>query len=349
MQPENKSILQQEIFQQPVVVKELLEKEEKNIWTIAKSLEGKFQYIVIAARGTSDNAGVYSQYLFGYFNHLQVGLATPSLYTYYQSPPNLKGALVIGISQSGQSPDINAVIEEAKRQGCPTLALVNDETSPLARTCDAMIPLHAQPEQAVAATKSYTSALVGLAALSCAISNDETRFQQVLELPQILEETLSLGTEIQTRAERYRYMQHCAVIGRGFSYTTAFEVALKIKELSSVIAEPYSSADFRHGPIATATPGFPVILIAPKGIIQEDILALHTELRRRKVEEIIISNDAKLLDEAQTPLPIPNSVPEWLSPVASVIPGQLFAMNLALVKGMNVDQPVGLTKVTSTR
>jgi glucosamine--fructose-6-phosphate aminotransferase (isomerizing) len=116
-----------------------------------------------------------------------------------------------------------------------------------------------------------------------------------------------------------------------------------------VIAEPYSSADFRHGPIATATPGFPVILIAPQGEIHEDILALHTELQRRTVEEIIISNDDRLLDEAKTPLPIPKSIPEWLSPVVSVIPGQLLAMNLALVKGMNVDQPVGLTKVTSTR
>lgn len=349
MKPENPSILKNEIYQQPLVVKELLEKEEKNIQKIAASLAGKFQYIVIAARGTSDNAGVYAQYLFGYFNHYQVALATPSLYTYYQSPPGLKGALVIGISQSGQSPDIVSVLTEARKQGCPTLALVNDETSPLAQSCDAIISLHAAPEKAVAATKSYTAALAALAALSCAISHDETRFQELLQLPEKMQATIELGEVIASLAERYRYMEHCAVIGRGFSYTTAFEVALKIKELSSVIAEPYSSADFRHGPIATAIPGFPVVLIAPTGVVNEDISELHVELLRRKVEEIIISNDEQLLEEAQTPLPIAQSVPEWLSPLVSVIPGQLFAMNLALVKGMNPDQPDGLTKITSTR
>jgi glutamine---fructose-6-phosphate transaminase (isomerizing) len=349
MKLENTSILSKEINQQPEVVKELLEKEKENIQKIAVSLEGKFKYIVIAARGTSDNAGVYAQYLFGNFNHFQVGLATPSLYTYYQSPPKLDDALVIGISQSGQSPDIVSVLQEARKQGCPTLALVNDVKSPMAQTCDAIIPLHAQPEKAVAATKSYTAALAGLAALSCLMAHDDTRFNQLLLLPEMMQETIELGNNIPAKAERYRYMEHCAVIGRGFSYTTAFELALKIKELSSIIAEPYSSADFRHGPIATATPGFPVVLIAPKGAVFKDVLELHVELKRRKVEEIIISNDDQLLAEAQTPLPTAKTVPEWLSPLVSVIPGQLLAMNLALVKGMNVDQPEGLTKVTSTR
>jgi glucosamine--fructose-6-phosphate aminotransferase (isomerizing) len=349
MKPENPTILVNEIYQQPSVVNELLEKEKKNIQKIAASLEGRFQYIVIASRGTSDNAAVYAQYLFGHFNHFQVCLATPSLYTYYQSPPNLQGALVIGISQSGQSSDIVSVLEEGRKQGCPTLALVNDPLSPMAQTCDAVIRLHAQPEFAVAATKSYTSALACLAALSCMMSNDESRFEKVLQLPQLMQETIDLGGSIASLAERYRYMENCAVIGRGFSYTTAFELALKIKELSGIIAEPYSSADFRHGPIATATPGFPVILIAPKGAVYQDILELHVELRKRKVEEIIISNVDSLLAESQTPLPIAESVPEWLSPMVSVIPGQLLAMNMALVKGMNVDQPDGLTKVTSTR
>jgi glucosamine--fructose-6-phosphate aminotransferase (isomerizing) len=143
-------------------------------------------------------------------------------------------------------------------------------------------------------------------------------------------------------------MAHCIVIGRGFNYGTAFEIALKIKELTQAITEPYSSADFRHGPIAMVRDGFPVMVIAPKGIVQDDISELVTDLKKRDAELLIISDDPKLLDQAHLALPISADVPEWLSPLIAVIPGQLFGLALTQARGLNPDLPHGLTKVTET-
>ncbi len=343
------SILKSEIREQPAVVQELLESERQNVEQMAKELQGRFKYVVIAARGTSDNAARYAQYLFGVHNHLQVGLATPSLFTMYDSAPDLSEALVVGISQSGQSPDIVSVLEEGRRQGRPTLAIVNDVESPLAKAARHIIPLHAAPERSVAATKSYTSSLAALAMLSCAMAGNCSRQADLDRAPEAMQQTLD-GVESQLRhVERYRYMEHCAVIGRGYNYSTAFEVALKIKELTRTVAEPYSSADFRHGPIATVYQGFPVILVSPRGPVFEDIHELIERLTSLRAEMLIISDDDALLQHANLPLPIAGNLPEWLIPLAAVLPGQQFAATLTGVKGLNPDNPEGLTKVTETR
>ncbi len=342
------SILYHEIHQQPAVIAELLETETPNVNQIAASFRGKFTYVVIAARGTSDNAARYAQYLFGVHNHLQVALATPSLFTLYDTPPDLSGALVIGISQSGQSPDIVSVLAEGKRQGCPTLAITNDTASPLAMTAENVIPLHAGQEQAVAATKTYTSSLATLAMLSCGLQDGCERQDQILQLPQIMRAALINLEPVIGRAERYRYMEYCAVLGRGFNYATAFEIALKVKELTRVVAEPYSSADFRHGPIATVTQGFPVILVAPSGVVSRDMADLVAHLKRLQAEMVVISDDHQILAGARLALPIPVGLPEWLSPLVAVLPGQLFALTLAEARGLNPDRPEGLHKVTET-
>ena len=342
------SILYQEIHQQPSVIAELLETETPNLSHIAASFRGKFKYVVIAARGTSDNAARYAQYLFGVYNHLQVALATPSLFTLYDTPPDLTGALVIGISQSGQSPDIVSVLAEGKRQGCPTLAITNDTTSPLAQTAENVVPLHAGKEQAVAATKTYTSSLAVLAMLSCGLQGGCERQDQLNQLPQIMRAALANLGSVIGRAERYRYMEYCAVLGRGFNYATAFEIALKVKELTRIVAEPYSSADFRHGPIATVTQGFPLILVAPSGAVSRDMADLIAHLKRLQAEMVVISDDNQILEGARLALPIPSGLPEWLSPLVAVLPGQLFALTLAEARGLNPDKPEGLRKVTET-
>lgn len=342
------SILETEIYQQPQIIAEFLEKERDSFVNIAKELRGKFKYVLIAARGTSDNAARYAQYLFGSHNHIQVALATPSLFTLYQTPPDLSEALVLGISQSGQSPDIVAVLAEAQRQGRPTLALVNKVDSPLAKTADYVIPLHAGEERAVAATKSYTASLAALAMFSASLHNDDRRMRELNQIPAWIEAAFQkLEPQIE-RIERYTYMEQCVVIGRGFNYSTAFEIALKIKELTRIIAEPYSSADFRHGPIATVHPHFPVILINPEGSVYKDMEDLIHQLKTLEAERIIISNNNALLQQAKFPLPIPAGPPEWLTPIVAVLPGQLFALKLALAKGLDADHPVGLTKVTET-
>jgi glucosamine--fructose-6-phosphate aminotransferase (isomerizing) len=344
------SFLQDEIRQQPQVLVTLLDREIENAQRIAAELRGRgVKYVIMAARGTSDNAARYGQYLFGAYNRLPVGLATPSLFSVYGQPPRLEDGLVIGISQSGQSPDIVAVLEEGQRQGAPTLAITNVSNSPLATQADYVIPLHAGEERAVAATKTYTAQLTALALLSCSLGDDPDRLTALRRAPLAVEHVLDREELIADAVERYRYMEACVVIGRGYNYATAFEIALKLKELSYLIAESYSSADFMHGPIAVVGSGFPALVVAPSGRMFDTMRDFTLELKARGAELLIISDRQDLLAEAVTPLSLPEGVPEWLSPIVAIVPGQLFALHLTLTKGHDPDQPQGIQKVTLTR
>jgi glucosamine--fructose-6-phosphate aminotransferase (isomerizing) len=281
---------------------------------------------------------------------LQVALATPSLFSIYKRPPRFGNALVLGISQSGKSPDIVSVIDEAAKQGALTLAITNTPGSDLSQAAAHTIDMHAGLEQSVAATKTYTTSLATIAMLSAAAAGNQEMKEQLQELPRLAGQTLSaLDQEIGRLAERYRYMRVCVVIGRGFNYATAFEIALKIKELNYVMAEPYSSADFLHGPVAVVEDAFPTIIIAPSGVMLPEMSGFIQNLKDRGAETIVISDDASTLEMARTPFALPLSVPEWLSPLTSILPGQLFAMHLANVRDYDVDHPRGLRKVTETR
>lgn len=223
-----------------------------------------------------------------------------------------------------------AVLEKGQRQGAPTLAITNDPNSPLARRADYVIPLHAGEEKAVAATKTYMAQLTALALLSCALGDDPDRLAALRRAPLAVERVLDQEELIAGAVERYRYMETCVVLGRGYNYATAFEIALKLKELNYLIAEPYSSADFMHGPIAVVGSGFPALLIAPSGKMFDTTRDFTLELKSRGAELLIISDRQDLLAEAVTPLPLPEGVPEWLSPIVAVVPGQLFALHLTL-------------------
>jgi glucosamine--fructose-6-phosphate aminotransferase (isomerizing) len=342
------SLLFSEIHEQPVIIRRLLASETERVKAIVGQVRGKFDYVLIAARGSSDNAARYAQYLFGVQNQIQVALATPSVFTLYQRPPRLAGALVVGISQSGQSPDIVAVIAEAHQQGRPTIAITNKVESPLAQAAAHVVNLQAGDEGAVAATKTYTASLAALALLSTLLTSNAAHLSQLNAAPALMEQTLALSSPALTRAERYRFLDRCVVIGRGYNYATAFEIALKVKELTRVVAEPYSSADFRHGPIALARGDVPVLAIAPSGLAEEDMRTLVTDLAKLGTEVIAVSADPAILDSARVAWPLPTGVPEWLSPLVAVLPGQLFGMALAEAKGYDPDKPVGLTKVTET-
>jgi glucosamine--fructose-6-phosphate aminotransferase (isomerizing) len=215
------TLLENEIAEQPAVIQRLIDQEDSNVERIASTLKGAFDYVVIAARGTSDNAARYAKYLFGAHNQLQVALATPSLFTLYDKPPDFSHALVIGISQSGQSPDIAAVVKEARQQGRPTLVITNHAGSPLAKSADHNILLRAGEEKAVAATKTYTASLVSIALLSCFLGEDSENLAAIQQLPNLITQTLENLRAPMQRIERYRYMEHCAVIGRGYNYATA--------------------------------------------------------------------------------------------------------------------------------
>jgi glutamine---fructose-6-phosphate transaminase (isomerizing) len=350
IETEDHMTLHSEIFEQPERLASLLDHQKQTVLDITKAIRSRdVQYAFLAARGTSDNAGRYANYLWGAHNRMPMALATPSLFTYYQSPPRLQNALVVGVSQSGQSPDIVSVLEEGRRQGCLTLAITNIPDSPLAKTADFVLDIQAGPEKAVAATKTYTTELMAIAMLSAALANSDERWEQLASVPEWARYVLKLDDDIAQMAQRYRYMSQCVVLGRGFNYSTAFEWALKLKELTYIIAEPYSSADFQHGPIAMVEGGFPVLAVAPRGRVHESMRDMLTRLRRDKnAELVLISDDTETLALAQSPIQLPPQIPEWLTPLVGIIPAQLFACHLTTVKGYDTEKPRNLTKVTET-
>src|SRR3989304_4553137 len=343
--------LHDEILEQPARLKQLISDQRKNVEEIARAIRSyDIQYAFLAARGTSDNAGRFANYLWGALNSLPMALATPSLFTYYQQPPKLNGALVVGISQSGQSPDIISVLVEGKRQGRPTLAITNTPDSPLAKTADFILDIQAGAEQAVAATKTYTAELMAIAMLSVAMSGSQARWQELAQVPGWVEEVLKEDGGIAQLAQRYRYMQQCVVLGRGYNYATAFEWALKLKELTYVKAEPYSSADFLHGPIAMVERGFPVMAIVPSGKVFVSLIRLLDHLKHSQLAELVVISNARIaLELAQSPIALPLDIPEWLTPIVSIVPAQLFSYHLTHAKGYDTEKPRSLRKVTQTR
>ncbi|MDP3449382.1 MAG: SIS domain-containing protein, partial [Anaerolineaceae bacterium] len=340
--------LHSEIFEQPDRLSALLKDQRAAVQTVADEIRKRdVQFVFLAARGTSDNAGRYANYLLGGVNGLPLALATPSLFTFYHTPPRLHNALVIGISQSGQSPDIVSVLAEGQKQGCLTLALTNIPDSPLSKAAYLVLDLQAGPEKAVAATKTYTAQLMTMAMLSAALKGDNSAWDQLEKVAGWVEQVLMLDSTIAAAAQRYRYMQQCVVLGRGYNYATAFEWAIKLKELTYIGAEPYSSADFAHGPIAIVDQGFPVMAVAPKGMVFDSMLEMMLKLKNElKAEMVVISNDQRALDLAEVALPLPADLPEWLSPIPAIVAGQLFAYHLTVVKGYNPEQPRIIHKVT---
>lgn len=341
--------LKPEIFEQPQVLSGLLENQWETVRAAAAAIrERDPKYVFLAARGTSDHAGIYAKYLWGAVNRMPIALAATSLFSIYKQAPVLRDALVLGVSQSGQSPDICSVVEEGRRQGNLTLAITNEPASPLAKLADHVLHIRAGKEEAVAATKTYTSQLMTIAMLAVALSQDDTRMAELWTTPELVAKVLEQDAAIERFAERYRYMDRCVVLGRGFNYASAFEWSLKLKELAYVVAEPYSSADFQHGPIAIVGPGFPILAIAPKDEVLPDTLKLLRRLKEEfNAELLVVSDDEEALALAQTPIRIPTA-PHWLSPLVAIVAAQLFCYHLTRAKGYDTEQPRGLNKVTKT-
>ena len=344
------SWLESELREQPTALATLLDRETGRAREVAAAFRrDDIRYILIASRGSSSNAARYAQYLLGRANRVPVMFATPSLYTIYEQPPRLDGAIVIGISQSGASPDVASVLAEARRQGRPTIALTNDSASPLAQQADAVLPLNAGAERAVAATKTYLNSVGAVALLFAAIAEDELALDELKAMPAILEQqvTLSLGTA--PDLGEYRDAVGATVVARGVNYGTAYEIALKIRELSGLVVEAFSPADLLHGPIAAIQPGWPVIVVAPTGPARPSVEEVVAPLKERGARVIAISDVTAVLRRAHTKLQLVPRVPEWLSPLTAVIPGQVTAMRLAQLRGLDIDSPPGLRKITLTR
>lgn len=344
------STLLEEIYEQPVVLRRLVEAEMEPMIRLAHALNARdCRYAVIAARGTSDNAARYAQYLMGATLGMPVALATPSLHTRYGAHLRFDNALVIGISQSGASPDICTVISDARRSGAPTVAITNNPESPLAQAAEFVVPIHAGIERSIAATKTYTAQLATLAMLILSLANDTAGLAMLATIPDAVEATLALDGRMREIAGEMAGATAAIAIGRGYHYATAWEIALKLKELTRIVAEPYSAADFQHGPIALVHEHMPIVLIATRGAVADDLAALAVQLRNFGAHLTAISDIPFILETVDRPAPLPVSVEERFAPMTAVIAGQLLAFHLTRARGLDPDRPHGLRKVTETR
>lgn len=339
-----------EIHEQPDALEKTMRLEQGNVRSIVEAVRKKNPaFVMFVARGSSDNAATYGKYLFEYLNGIPVVLSAPSIVTVYKRRLRLDKGLVIGISQSGEGTDINESMADARKAGAFTIGITNHGKSTLAKTTEAVITLRAGLEKGLAATKTYTAQLLSLMMLSGFLADDRKFLEALRAVPAQCARLLELESTISDLSERYRYMEHCVIIGRGFNYATVKEAALKLMETSYVVAQPFSTADFLHGPIALTGVGFPTFVCAAPGKMLTGITDLLKSLQDKSVETVVFSSDRKALALASKPVSIAARVDETVSPIYYIVPFQFLAHYLALAKGIDPDNPRFLKKVTKTR
>jgi glucosamine--fructose-6-phosphate aminotransferase (isomerizing) len=339
----------EEIGEQPLLASRMLADSRGAVATIASRIRQSGAHgLVIAARGSSDHAALYAKYLFGVRNHMMVTLAAPSLFTSYGSHPNLEGQCVIGISQSGSSPDVAAVIEEAARQGLVTVAVTNDPESRLAQAAELHLPLAAGLERSVPASKTYIASLLALALVSQALDPDPSFEAALGQVPPALAAALEQEEELD-RLVPALLGPRAIVLGRGFNFSTAEEIALKLTETSYVLARAWSVADFEHGPIAVVEPGFPVLLVDGRGLVSADMEAIGLRLAGHGCRVIRLVDGTGEHDQPnEATVSLDSGLPEELTPLTLAVLGQLLAHRVALARGIDPDRPRALNKVTRT-
>lgn len=340
----------EEIRQQPEALERTLAAELRRAEKFKRVLEKRRpKLIVLAARGTSDNAALFGRYLLEIATGIPVSLAAPSIETLYRAHVDYSGALVVAISQSGESTDTNLILEHARARGAVTLGITNESRSSLARLAEHVFLVRAGKERSVAATKTYTGQLMIFYLLAYALGA-RIRPADLERLPEAAAAALDLEDEIDALTERYRFMRYAVVVGRGLNYSNAFEFALKLMETCYVVAERFSSADFLHGPIALVEPSFPVFAFAPPGVTWESIGGTLDKLRALKAEIVAISDPANREVEGRATkiIRLKTRLKEVLTPIPYIVPAQIFAACLAKKKGLDPDQPRTLKKVTLT-
>lgn len=307
----------------------------------AAAVLARCDHLVIAARGTSDNAARFAQYVFGRELRLTVGLAAPWLYRDVRRSPRLAGAAVLAISQSGRSPDIILVLRAAQAQGRPTIAITNSMDSELSAHADVVVPLLVGEERSVAATKSYLASLHALVQIADCVAPSVARREYLGRLPQMVD---AMARSALARRAEFDLLQHARPImatGRGPFFSTACETALKLRELSGIPAEAFSPPDLMHGPIAALRAPTGTWLVEPGTEI--DAVAAHVR------PGVIVSTHSATLSRARVPIALPSGLPDWLTAILAVVPAQAAGLRLAELIGGDVDQPHGLSKVTLTR
>lgn len=341
------SIMLREIEEQPAALERTLKREQIKARRFRAVCERrKFRLVVLIARGTSDNAALFGRYLIEITAGIPVSLCAPSVHTLYHAPLRLDDALAVGISQSGESSDINMVLESCRRRGAYALGITNEPQSSMVRVVDECWFVHAAKERSVAATKTFTGQLMALYLLSWALGG-RIDVDELARVPDYAAASLQVRGQVEAVVERYCYMRQAVVVGRGLNYANAYEMALKLMETCYVVAERFSSADFLHGPIAMVEWNFPVFVFAPPGVTEAGINDLLKRLAALNAETLAISS--RPLDKlARRQLYLPLAIEELYTPIPYIIPAQMFAALLAAAKGLNPDAPRQLSKITKT-
>lgn len=341
------SRFREEIGEQPEVLSRMVERRGHLVAEIgARIKEARPRGFLIAARGSSDHAALYAKYLFGTRNHSLVALAAPSLFTHYAQPPRLEGQCVIGISQSGASPDVVAVLEEGRRQGCLTLAITNDITSRLAGAAELVLPLESGPERSVPASKTYTASLLALALVSQAIDPDHSFADAISRVPAAVTAALDRDGDLDSLVPPL-LGPRAIVLGRGFNFSTAEEVALKLTETSYVLARAWSVADFEHGPVAVVEAGLPVVMVEGGGPVGADVDGVARRLAAAGCHVMRLV-DGRPGGTVAGIVAMDTKLPEELTPIPLAVLGQLLAHRVAVAKDIDPDRPRALNKVTRT-
>jgi glutamine---fructose-6-phosphate transaminase (isomerizing) len=343
------ALMAAEIAEQPDVWRRLLAENAAPGSDLARAAEliaaYRPRFVQFVARGTSDHAALYGKYVAEIGLQLPCGLASPSTMTAYGARPDLSGVLMIGVSQSGGSPDLVRSLEVARDCGALTIAVTNQADSALAAAAEAHVDVRAGEERAVAATKSYTAQLLTLFLLFERVRGGDGRVATAL--PGLGEQVLGADERVAQLAQRYRFASRLVTTGRGYSYPTAREAALKLMETAYLSAQAFSGADLLHGPLAMVEPQVPVLAVVAEGVGGDAMSQVLPRLDERGADVFCVGS-ATAVARAAAGVVLPAGTPEELSPLLEILPFQQLARHLAVARGGNPDAPRGLRKVTET-
>ena len=336
------TLMAAEMNEQPEALARLVRRFEDDVARVREILPERLAGIVFVARGSSDHAAVFGRYLAEMAAGRPAGLAAPSLHTLYNAQIDYSGYLAVALSQSGATPEIITVCERMRSSGARVAAITNNAASPLSSVADVVLALEAGEERAVPATKTVTSQLLAVAAVAAALGPVPFTMSDLQSLPGHVSTVLKDEESPLHLAERWASMDRLFIVARGLAYAAALEAALKVKEAAGVLAEGFSAADVRHGPVAAVDADVPVLLLDGGGPASHDIADLRELLRHRSARTALCSADAN------ADLSLPQHVPEALMTILATIRAQQLALALARLRGRDADAPAGLSKVTAT-
>ena len=336
------ALMDAEMREQPARLGALIDRAPQIEGAVRELVGPDLAGVTVVARGSSDHAAMYGRYLLETATGKPVSMAAPSLHTLYGIEADYRGQLVVAVSQSGATPEIVTTLRRLCDGGGRGLAVTNDASSELALAADTVLELGVGEERAVPATKTVTAQMVAFALVAAALGPIPVSPAELARVPSWVSAVLENPSAVEPAAEALECCDRLVVVARGYLYGAALEAALKIKETCSLLADGYSSADLRHGPIAALTHEIPVIVLDVPGPAHSDVAELAAELRERGAQVVVIGSSA------EADIGLPADIPEALAPVAAVVRAQQLARSLSLRMGLDPDAPAGLSKVTPT-